>query len=204
MVRDFCLRQAGQEKFLLSVTDYFPNLILRRHFLPQVLQNHHRISVSWHDLNLKNFMHSSCTTSVICIPQRGYKPKGSVENFTSLRVLHVLRRNDRSYWELGQVFELINLTHLASNIPDAIVPPAITKLQNLQTLIIYRSGVHLPVEIWSMRKLRHLIAFSFHPLLLPKGATLSLENLQRFLWRQTCILDPVSNLTVCFISDAEL
>ncbi|KAG6438002.1 hypothetical protein SASPL_102935 [Salvia splendens] len=42
MAWDFCVRQAGQEKFLLSVADYFPNLILRRHFVPQVLQNHHR------------------------------------------------------------------------------------------------------------------------------------------------------------------
>ncbi|XP_047978949.1 putative late blight resistance protein homolog R1B-16 [Salvia hispanica] len=177
MVRDFCVRQAGQEKFLLHVNDYFPNPILRRHFLPKVLQNHHRLRVSWHDLHLKDSLHSS-TTSIICIPQRGYKPKGSVENFSSLRVLHVLRRNDHSYWELGQVFNLISLTYLASNIPDSIVPPAIAKLQNLQTLIIYRSDVRLPVEIWSLRQLRHLIAFSFYPLPLPEGATLSLKNLQ--------------------------
>ncbi|XP_047978959.1 putative late blight resistance protein homolog R1B-16 [Salvia hispanica] len=116
MVWDFCVRQAGQEKFLLSIKDYFPNLILRR--------------------------------------------------------------DDRSYWELGQVFELINLTYLASSIPDSIVPPAIAKLQNLQTLIIYRSDVCLPLEIWNLRQLRHLIAFSFRPLLLPEGATLFLENLQ--------------------------
>ena len=96
MVRDFCVRQAGQEKFLLSVTDYFPNLILRRHFLPQVLQNHHRVSFSWHDLHLRDSTHSSCTTSIICTPQRVYWPEGSVENFTSLTVLHVLRRNDHS------------------------------------------------------------------------------------------------------------
>ncbi|XP_047978958.1 putative late blight resistance protein homolog R1B-23 [Salvia hispanica] len=177
MVRDFCVRQAGQEKLLLSVMDYFPTPILRRHFLPQVLQNLHRKSVSWHDLQLRNSMHSSCTTSVICIPQRGYRPKGSVKNFTSLRVLHLLRRNGYAYWELGQVFELINLTHLASTMPNGIVPPAIAKLQNLQSLIIYGSEVHLLVEIWNMRKLRHLIAFSFHPLLLPEGATLSLDNL---------------------------
>ncbi|XP_047978967.1 putative late blight resistance protein homolog R1B-23 [Salvia hispanica] len=177
MVRDFCVRQAGREKFLLSVMDYFPTPILRRHFLPQVLQNHHRVSVSWHDLHLKDSTHSSCTTSIICIPQRGYRPKGSVENFTSLRVLHVLRRNDHSYWELGQVFELINLTYLASNIPDSIVPPAIAKLQNLQTLIIYKSDVRLPEEIWRLSQLRHLIAFSFYPLPFPKGET-PLKNLQ--------------------------
>ncbi|KAG6403241.1 hypothetical protein SASPL_135458 [Salvia splendens] len=176
MVRDFCVRQAGQEKFILSVMDYFSNPILRRLFLPQVLKNHPRISVAWYDLHLKDSTHSSCTTSIICIPQRGCRPKGHVENSSSLRVFHVLRRNDHSYWELGQVFELIYLTYLASNIPDSIVPPAIAKIQNLQTLIIYRSDVRLPAEIWS---LRHLIAFSFCPLPLPEeGATLPPENLQ--------------------------
>ncbi|XP_047982699.1 putative late blight resistance protein homolog R1B-23 [Salvia hispanica] len=177
MVWDFCVRQAGKEKFLLSVTDYLPTPILRKHFLPLVLHNHPRISVSWHDLRLRESTHSSCTTSIICIPQRGYRPKASVENFTSLGVLHVLSRNDRSYWALGQVFKLIYLTYLAFYIPDDIVPAAIAKLQNLQTLIIYRSNVHLPVEIWSLRQLRNLIAFSFCPLLLPEGETLPLENL---------------------------
>ncbi|XP_042004993.1 putative late blight resistance protein homolog R1A-3 [Salvia splendens] len=178
MVWDFCGRQAGEEKFLLPVMDYFPTPILRKHFLPQVLQNHPRISVSWHDLRLRESTHSSCTTSIICIPQRGYRPKCSVQNFTSLRVLHVLRRDDRLYWELGQVFKLIHLTYLASNIPDSIVPPAIAKLRNLQTLIIYRYGVHLPVEIWKLRHLRHLIAFSFRPLLLPERVTLPLKSLK--------------------------
>ncbi|XP_047978947.1 putative late blight resistance protein homolog R1A-10 [Salvia hispanica] len=206
MVRDFCVRHAGQENILLSVMDYFPTHILRRHFLPQVLQNHHCISVSWHDLQLRDSTHSSCTTSIICIPHRGYRPKGSVENFTSLRVLHVLRRNDHSYWELGQVFELINLTYLASSISDSIVPPAISKLKNLQTLIIYRFGVQLPVDIWRLRQLRHLIAFSFHPLPLPKGATPSLENLQTLSMATNFVcsermMDMISNikkLGICY------
>ncbi|KAL1546819.1 putative late blight resistance protein R1B-16 [Salvia divinorum] len=209
MVRDFCVRQAGQEKFLLSVTDYFPTPILRRHFLPQVLQNHHRISVSWHDLYLRDSTHSSCITSIIGIPERGYKPKGSVENFTSLKVLHVLRKNDHSYWELGQVFELIDLTYLASNIPGSIVPPTISKLQNLETLIIYRSEVRLPVEIWSLRQLRHLISFSFCPLLLPEGVTLFLENLQTFSMatnfvcseRMVKVIPNIKKLGICYSRD---
>ncbi|XP_042046788.1 putative late blight resistance protein homolog R1B-16 [Salvia splendens] len=209
MVRDFCVRQAGEEKFLLSVMDYFPTPILRRHFLPQVLQNHHRISVSWHDLHLRDFTHSSCTTSIICFPQRGFRPKGSVENFTSLKVLHVLRKNDHSYWELGQVFGLIDLTYLASNIPDSIVPPAISKPQNLQTLIICRSEVRLPVEIWSLRQLRHLIAFSFCPLLLPEGVTIFLENLQTFSMatnfvcseRMVKVIPSIKKLGICYSRD---
>ncbi|XP_057802855.1 putative late blight resistance protein homolog R1A-3 [Salvia miltiorrhiza] len=179
VVRDFCSRQAGEEKFLLPIMDYFPNPIVRRHFLPQVLQNHQRVSVGWYDLDLKDSTHSSCTRSIICISQRGYRPKGSIENFKSLKVLHVLRRKDHAFWELGQVFDLIHLTYLASKIPSNIIPSAISKLHNLQTLIIYRSEVSLPDEIWNLEQLRHLIAFSFLPLPDPKDpAKSSLKNFQ--------------------------
>ncbi|KAH6812640.1 hypothetical protein C2S51_021658 [Perilla frutescens var. frutescens] len=208
MVRDFCVRQAGQEKFLLSLKDYLPSPILRRHFLPQVLKNHRRISASWYDLDLKDSLrrHGSYTQSIICIPQRGYRPKGSVRNFRLLRVLHVLRRDDHSYWELGQVFDLIYLRYLASNIPCSIVPPVISKLQNLQTLIIYRYEVRLPVEIWRMRQLRHLIAFSFDPLPHPEAAALPIENLLTLSLatdfvcsgRMVEIIPNIQKLGICF------
>ncbi|XP_057802811.1 putative late blight resistance protein homolog R1A-3 [Salvia miltiorrhiza] len=78
-------------------------------------------------------------TLTICIPKKGYRSEGVVEKFNSLRVLQVLRRNNNWDWKPGQVFDLVHLTYLASNIPNSIVPSAISKLQNLQTLIIYRS-----------------------------------------------------------------
>ncbi|XP_057802568.1 putative late blight resistance protein homolog R1A-10 [Salvia miltiorrhiza] len=178
IVRDFCIRQGRQEKLLLPVVDYLPSPILRRHFLPLVMKNHKRVSATWNDLDLKGSMHCSRTHSIICIPQKGYKPRSSVHHFNLLRVLHVLRRNDYWDWEPSQVFDLIYLTYLASNIPTSIVPPTISKLQNLETLIIYRSDVCLPVEIWRLSRLRHLIAFSFQPLPYPEGVAFPLENLQ--------------------------
>lgn len=165
---------------LLPVVDYLPSPILRRHFLPRVMKNHRRISATWSDLDLKDSMHSSRTRSIICIPHKGYRRPGCVKNFSLLWILHVLRRNDYWDWEPSQVFDLIHLTYLASNIPTNIVPPAISKLKNLQTLIIYRFEVRLPVEIWRLRQLRHLIAFSFLPLPHPEEAALPLENLQTF------------------------
>ncbi|XP_057801556.1 putative late blight resistance protein homolog R1A-3 [Salvia miltiorrhiza] len=180
IMRDFCIRQSRRENLLLPVLDYLPSPILRRHFLPLVMTNYKRISVSWYDLDLKDSMHTSCTHSIICIPCKGYRPKGSLENFSLLKVLHVLRRNDYWDWEPSQVFDLIHLTYLAVNIPSSIVPPTISQLHNLQTLIIYRSEVRLPVEIWRLSQLRHLIAFSFHPLPHPEVEAIPLANLQTF------------------------
>ncbi|KAH6769440.1 hypothetical protein C2S51_014776 [Perilla frutescens var. frutescens] len=180
MVRDFCIRQVEQEKLLHPVTDYLPSPILRKHFLPRVLENHCRISATSYDLDLKDSMHGSRIRTIICNPKKGYRSSGSVQNFSLLRVLHVLRSNDDTReWEPGQVFDLIYLTYLSSNIPTSIVPPAISKLHSLHTLIIYRYEVHLPVEIWRMRPLKHLIAFSFHHLPHPEEeAAFPLENLQ--------------------------
>ncbi|XP_057802195.1 putative late blight resistance protein homolog R1B-14 [Salvia miltiorrhiza] len=180
VVREFCVRQAAKEKVILSVMDYLPTPILRKHFVPRLIKDHHSISASSYDLHLKDYVHSSHIRTIICIPRKGYRSEGIVEKFSSLRVLHVLRRNNHWDWEPGQVFDLVHLTYLASNIPNSIVPSAISKLQNLQTLIIYRSEVRLPTEIWRLRQLRHLIAFSFQPLPYPdpKGENIPLQNLR--------------------------
>ncbi|KAL1546802.1 hypothetical protein AAHA92_23351 [Salvia divinorum] len=137
----------------------------------------------WKELVAERYLNDLTGQSLVLVTSRNIDGKiKSCRLHSTVRGFCVRQageeKNDHSYWELGQVFELIYLTYLASNIPDSIVPPAIAKLQNLQTLIIYRYGVHLPVEIWSLRQLRHLIAFSFHPLLLPEGVTLSLNSLQ--------------------------
>ncbi|XP_057785056.1 putative late blight resistance protein homolog R1B-8 isoform X2 [Salvia miltiorrhiza] len=178
IVREFCVKEAAKEKVILSVMDYLPTPILRSHFVPRLIKDHHSISASSYDLHLKDYVHSSHIRTIICTPKKGYRSVGFVEKFSSVRVLHVLRRNDHWDWEPGQVFDLVHLTYLASNIPNSIVPSAISRLQNLQTLVIYRSEVRLPMEIWRLRHLRHLIAFSFQPLPNPEGENNPLENLQ--------------------------
>ncbi|XP_057801619.1 putative late blight resistance protein homolog R1B-14 [Salvia miltiorrhiza] len=206
IVREFLVRQAAKEKVILSVMDYLPTPILRKHFVPRLIKDHHIISASSYDLHLKDYVHSSHIRIIICIPNKGYRSVGFVEKFSSLRVLHVLRRNDHWDWEPGQVFDLVHLTYLASNIPNSIVPSAISKLQNLQTLVIYRSEVRLPMEIWRLRQLRHLIAFSFQPLPNPEGEQNPLENLQvlslamDFVWSKRIVemIPNIKKLGICY------
>ncbi|KAG6389181.1 hypothetical protein SASPL_150640 [Salvia splendens] len=65
---------------------------------------------------------------------------------------------------------------------STVNPASVSSLQNLQTLIIYSNNssvvVHLPVEIWKMPWLRHLISPSLQLLLHPDGATTPSERLQ--------------------------
>ncbi|XP_057802814.1 putative late blight resistance protein homolog R1B-16 [Salvia miltiorrhiza] len=98
-VREFLVREATKEKIILSVMDYLPTPILRKHFVPRLIKDHHRISASSYDLHLKDYVHSSYIRTIICIPKKGYRSMGVVEKFSSLRVLHVLRRSDYWDWE---------------------------------------------------------------------------------------------------------
>ncbi|XP_057802865.1 putative disease resistance RPP13-like protein 3 [Salvia miltiorrhiza] len=125
IVREFLVRQAAKEKVILSVMDYLPTPILRSHFVPHLIKDHHSICANSYDLHLKDYVHSSDIHTIICIPKKGYRSVGSVEKFSSLKVLHVLRRSNYWDWEPGQVFDLIHLTYIASNIPNSIVPSAI-------------------------------------------------------------------------------
>ncbi|XP_057803044.1 putative late blight resistance protein homolog R1A-10 [Salvia miltiorrhiza] len=207
IVREFCIRQGANEKVILPVIDYLPTPILRRHFVPRLIKDHHNISTTSYDLlHLKDSVHSSHIRTIICIPKKGGRSVGNVEKFSSLRVLHVLRRSDYWDWEPGQVFDLVHLTYLASNIPNNIVPSAILKLQNLQILIIYRSEVRLPMEIWRLKQLRYLIAFSFQPLPSPEWEQNPLDNLQELSLatdlvcskRMVEIIPNIKKLGICY------
>lgn len=89
-----------------------------------------------------------------------------------------------SHCLLNYIFELFHLRYLAVNYLD-MIPAAISKLQNLQTLIIHgRDKLRLlgllmnclPQEIWRLPQLRHLLFRGRLPH--PKGKTSTLENLQ--------------------------
>ncbi|KAI3459067.1 hypothetical protein Pfo_015730 [Paulownia fortunei] len=84
-------------------------------------------------------------------------------------------------FSLGPEFEVFHLRYLAFHFVKEI-PAAISNLQNLQTLIIrpMQDVVRLPLEIWKMPQLRHLVSI-FGRLPDPEGATFALENLQTFL-----------------------
>lgn len=93
----------------------------------------------------------------------------------------------------NELFELFSLRYLAFCSPSSIygsfsIPEAISNLQNLQTLIIHIPNaerdyprlieVSLPLKIWRMPHLRHLVCFVFQPLPNPEESSFLLEDLQ--------------------------
>ncbi|KAL8557555.1 hypothetical protein ACS0TY_004847 [Phlomoides rotata] len=106
-----------------------------------------------------------------------------VVSFRLLRVLDVMLYRDCLP---PQVFELFHLRYLALSFSDKI-PTAISNLQNLQTLII-GSGKrifkphHLPLEIWRLPHLRHLIFVGLYTLPIPADRqTLPLDKLHTLM-----------------------
>ncbi|KAL8557687.1 hypothetical protein ACS0TY_004960 [Phlomoides rotata] len=140
-----------------------------------------RLSIAHSDLKHVSKSYGSTIRSIICF-QHSETSLGFLRKFRLLRVLDVV---DVFIYSLpAQVFELFHLRYLAFGCPMKI-PAAISMLQNLSTLVIWpRKGsrhysmdeVYLPMEIWMMPLLRHLVSF-FDLLPDPEGATFALENL---------------------------
>ncbi|KAI3459099.1 hypothetical protein Pfo_015762 [Paulownia fortunei] len=111
---------------------------------------------------------------------------GSFGNFRLLRVLDVVDAILVYVSLPPEVFELFHLRYLAFCCPRKI-PAAISNLRNFQTLIIHPRQksrnylpryLCLPLEIWRMPQLRHLVLSYFVLLPHPEGETFVLENLQ--------------------------
>ncbi|KAL8467096.1 hypothetical protein ACS0TY_035977 [Phlomoides rotata] len=179
LMREMCVRKTEEENFFLHVRGRLPQPGTR---LP------HRVSTIDSDLRFLENVHGSTTRTIICLKHGSGEERYSLEHFKLLRILDVtdaddfFSETDRNL-SLSQVFELFHLRYLAFRWPLNI-PASILNLQNLQTLIIGPRDFHgygylhtLPVEIWRMPQLRHLLLC--HGLLPSDEAEeFALENLQ--------------------------
>ncbi|MCD7449084.1 hypothetical protein HAX54_049197 [Datura stramonium] len=150
VLRNFCLEEAQREKLLHVVRRFEPHFsqgIHRRvHFHSDIFAYS---SYRYSNPYLRSFL-SSKACSVLEDSYFGCM------GFKLLRVLDVV-----SYSFHGfpiQVIKLIHLRYLALSI-NSELPRTISKLKNLQTLIIYwgtKEMRTLPLDIWKMPILRHI------------------------------------------------
>ncbi|KAL8557536.1 hypothetical protein ACS0TY_004830 [Phlomoides rotata] len=173
LVREMCIRKAQEENFLL--TDGYVR--------PEMTKEGRRISIGHSRLQK---IWGPTIHTILCFKTiLNYSSLAFLLNFRLLRVLDDI--HDNSELLPPQIFELFHLRYLALGRPNRI-PAAISKLENLETLIIRpfrRSGTYgslasyLPREIWSMPRLRHLVLTEYCMLRDPPvRPTLPLENLQ--------------------------
>ncbi|KAH6826271.1 hypothetical protein C2S53_012232 [Perilla frutescens var. hirtella] len=183
-VRDMCVRKAREEKFLR---------VLDGCDLPQGLMNERRISVNHSDIN---GILGPTIRSILCFQLQSFPGwEAFLGSSTLLKVLNGVGSSGEDQPPIiSQVFDLFHLTHLVL-IGSFNIPSGISNLVNLQTLIIHptfrqkkknwevydKNASHflLPLEIWRMRQLRHLILYDRYMLPSPpNGSNLPLEKLQ--------------------------
>ncbi|XP_057799000.1 putative late blight resistance protein homolog R1B-14 [Salvia miltiorrhiza] len=179
MVRDLCIRKAHDERFL-RVAD---SRVVR-----QGMINERRISFRLSDID--DFWCPTIRT-MLCFELWSFPSSPEfLRRFRLLRILDAVGGNSKDL--PSQVFELFHFRYLALNCSSSI-PSAISNLLNLQTLIIIPttnswhkfisdedvSHFSLPLEIWRMPQLRHIVLYDLymlpHP---PDGSNLPLVNLQ--------------------------
>ncbi|KAG8380045.1 hypothetical protein BUALT_Bualt07G0152700 [Buddleja alternifolia] len=177
LLRDLCILKAREEDFL-NVLDG----------IQETITNKRRLSFSrsleWFYFKNLDTTNSPVRSIFCCL----YNVK--VTGFSLLRVLDVLEVIAESFpVEILQLFHLRYLAFTSGFVRYCTLPPLITKLQSLQTLIIgssvaFRTSDHMlfaPLPIWKMPQLRHLIFLNIilSPVpLTPDSEFRVLENLQ--------------------------
>ncbi|KAL8544397.1 hypothetical protein ACS0TY_004803 [Phlomoides rotata] len=172
LVREMCVRKAREEKFLLTGKD----------ILPKGRMDHRHISTG---LSRLDEIQSPAVRTIMCFPtSTDCSPLPSfLLRCRLLRVWEVVHDKHDNVVLPPQVFELFHLRYLALALTNEL-PAAISKLVNLQTLIVSREQIplssDLPQEIWRLPHLRHLVFIRFYSRLPypADGSALPLENLQ--------------------------
>ncbi|KAL7115289.1 hypothetical protein ACP275_04G175400 [Erythranthe tilingii] len=156
-----CKREAEKNKFSRVVNSYDNNL-------GEGIEHQRRLCIHKSILFANKDVYESIasisnTRSLLCFgPYHKYPVPICLEYLSLLRVFDAL--TIRMYEFPMQVLKLVQLRYLALTY-DGNVPPSISKLRNLQFLIILRhlniikscmKSSYLPIEIWDMQELKHL------------------------------------------------
>ncbi|KAL3812760.1 hypothetical protein ACJIZ3_014028 [Penstemon smallii] len=206
MLLDPCTLKSSEEHFLAIIErdNDWKKIIFRRH-----------VSVQFHPLVYPIRVTHSFIRSLLHF---GVGISDELLPFTmNLRLLRVLDALLVTFDEFPVeiVEKLVNLKYLAFTCPERNLPPSISNLCNLQTLIVYGdlSPEHifdLPLEIWELPQLRHII-LSRCILQVPSRLwTVPLKNLQtlanvynfRFTKRVFRLMPNLKKLVVSYVYDS--
>ncbi|KAK4405536.1 putative late blight resistance proteinR1B-12 [Sesamum angolense] len=153
LLRDLCVKKAAQDKFLHVKNRQVHNVPEGSSYFPRRVSVHQSYRIT--DVyGSTEFM--SLVRSFLCIGLASRVILSPV--FSALRLLRVL---DVLHIEFHQfpteILGLVNLHYLAFSC-NSDLPSAISRLWNLQTLIVRSSllYMYLPSEIWEMPELRHI------------------------------------------------
>ncbi|KAG8379231.1 hypothetical protein BUALT_Bualt07G0067000 [Buddleja alternifolia] len=148
LLRNLCILKAHKENFLYVVKGNNDDA-LQENTVPRLSIHPDALSISE--------IHNSSVHSLVCTGVHLIYPPRVYLGYTLLRVLDLLIVHFSQF--PAEIIKLVYLKYLAFTYDDAL-PSSIAGLQNLETIVHHSraSGKYpfLPVEIWTMPKLRHI------------------------------------------------
>ncbi|KAL2524683.1 putative disease resistance RPP8-like protein 4 [Abeliophyllum distichum] len=175
LMRDLCVRKAQEENFLHLCDRPVKNF-------PEGTYNQRRLSIhsDIYGHHLED-VYGSYVRSLGYYLENSINETSFIRSFLLLRVLNAFRICLDEF--PVEIVELVNLRYIALDIIAGELPASLSKLCNLQTLIIYSGDtVKLPSDIWKMPRLRHIWTwkcFLDYPSAAGNGEKIALfENLQ--------------------------
>ncbi|KAL2532801.1 Disease resistance protein RPP13 [Abeliophyllum distichum] len=196
LMRDLSMRKAQEEKFLHIANQQVG-------ISPEVIKNQRRLSIHREMLYDTGDIYDSTFRSLLYFTD-SLLPSG-IMCFQLLRVLDVCNINFYKF-PIG-IVELVNLRYIALSYTRKFkIPTSISKLRNLQTLIVFGKSMggilFLPSELLKMPRLRHLL-FDEGVLLCSRGPQngnlQTLSGLRNFECRKD-VLQIFPNLKILGIS----
>ncbi|KAK4426953.1 putative late blight resistance proteinR1A-10 [Sesamum alatum] len=153
MLRELCIKEAQEEKFIQ---------VINRHIRlsPQGRNNQRRMSIHSNGLPYIEEFEASYIRSLLYFYNNSLLESQLSSLPMRCRLLKVLDALTIHFREFPiGIVELIHLRYLGFSYRGRVkFPASISKLLNLQTLIVLRgSNLYLPISIWKMPKLRHLL-----------------------------------------------
>ncbi|KAJ0652910.1 putative virus X resistance protein-like, coiled-coil [Helianthus annuus] len=158
MLRDLCLREAAEEKFLQVIKRNIPD----QTSLISYNYSHRRLCVHSH---VMNFIHSKPSgphvRSFLCFPSEETELSREHtsfihEAFKLVRVLDIRSINISRF--PVEITQLVHLRYISIFGNFKVLPPSISKLWSLQSLVVETTtrDLDIQVDIWKMSRFRHL------------------------------------------------
>ncbi|KAI3700099.1 hypothetical protein L2E82_44715 [Cichorium intybus] len=190
MLRDLCLREAKEEKFLQVIKGQIKDS-------NSLIPYHRRLCVHSH---VMSFIHSKpCgphVRSFLCFPSEEKELSREHtsfihEAFKLVRVLDMRSVNISRF--PVEITQLVHLRYVALFGNFKVLPPSISKLWSLQSLIVETTSrdLDIQVDIWKMSQFRHLRTSGSSRLHGPKART-RMDNEDPFVQRNIQTISTIS------------
>ncbi|XP_022896624.1 putative late blight resistance protein homolog R1A-10 isoform X2 [Olea europaea var. sylvestris] len=147
-IRELCMRKAQEEKFLYVANQEYD-------ISSEIMENQRCLSI--HSNGQTAGINDSTIRSLL------YFTESPLPNPLCFQLLRVLEAGNINFSEFPiEIVKLVNLRYIALSYSwKFVIPPSISKLCNLQTLIVFQGykakRLILPEELLKMPQLRHLL-----------------------------------------------